>query len=351
MKILRIVCFVSLMISWFNAHSQLDKLQIYGFFDFELEVGNKDITSKKWTFDQHHLNILTNYPITNQFTVATEIEWEHVPFVSSGQNEGKIYLANAYLQYKYSDALLVKVGTFMTPFGIYNERHDATPTFISTFLSPSIYGEHPLIPGVIGRLYSKHSTGIQVFGNIYSGDWGAKYKLFLNNGRGPKSGERDMNANKGFGWRFIVNPPIKELTFGTSYYTDLNGLAKDIRQNTFGFDAELNLPSALFQAEFIYSKIENIGFTEIPNGIFRKVIGYNVLGSYTFFNKLSPFLQYDYYGPEGKSSNKAEHLIMAGINYSITNSIFIKSEVHFYRFNDGMKKDYEMFVSSIAVAF
>ena len=352
MRIIGSICILLILLGTSNiGYSQGSKLHIYGFFDFEVEVGNKDSDARKLTFDQHHLNLLTNYTFSNRFIVATEIEWEHVPIFSSDHQEGKIYLAKALLQYRHSDAFLLRIGKFMSPFGIYNERHDATPTFISTQLAKSVYGKHELIPGYYGRLFAKHSTGIQILGRFFAGNWSAKYQVYLSNGRGPNSGEKDMNFNKGFGWRFVVVPPVKGLSIGTSFYTDKNGYAKNIRQSTAGLDAELDLSSAMIQAEIIYSRIERVDSAEIPNGTFREVLGYYVLGSYTFFEKLRPFARYDYYLPDIKTSFDAEHMIMLGVNFAITQSIYLKAEVHFHRFQDVKKKNFEMFISSIAVAF
>ena len=145
---------------------QQQKLNVYGFFDVEAIVNNKDAAGKRWSFDQHHLNFLVNYQLDDRFRVATEIDYEHGPVFSSAEITGKMYVGKAFLEYKYSDALLARIGIFLSPFGIYNERHDATPTFLFTFLPHSVYNKRELSFGVKGRLFAKQSTGIQVLGNL-----------------------------------------------------------------------------------------------------------------------------------------------------------------------------------------
>ena len=330
---------------------QQQKLHIYGFFDFEAEVNNKNAAGKIWTFDQHHLNVLANYQLADRFRVATEIEWEHGPMHSPSEMIGKIYLAKAFLEYKYSDALLTRIGIFLSPFGIYNERHDATPTFISTFLPSSVYGKKELSFRGKGRLFAKHSTGIQVLGNLYLNDWGAKYQVYLSNGRGPKESEKDNNSNKGFGWRFVISPPVEELYIGTSFYSDKNGDANNARQTTFGFDVEFDLSAFHIEAEYIIPKLENIDTSGIPTGNFTYVNGYYIQGAHTFFNRLTPFARYEFFDPDNDIRKDGENIMVVGLNFAVTPSVYFKSEVHFHWFQDKSIKKYEMFVSSVAVAF
>ena len=330
---------------------QQQKLNVYGFFDVEAIVSNKDAAGKRWSFDQHHLNFLLNYQLDDRFRVATEIDYEHGPVFSSAEITGKIYVGKAFLEYKYSDALLARIGIFLSPFGIYNERHDATPTFLFTFLPHSVYNKRELSFGVKGRLFAKQSTGIQVLGNLFANDWGVKYQIYLSNGRGPKESGEDNNTNKGLGWRIVISPPIEELHIGTSFYSDKNGNVYNARQTTLGFDFEYDLSDAHIEAEIIIPKLENVDTSGTPNGSFTYVNGYYLLGAYTFFNRLTPFARYEFFDPDLDVNNNGEKITVFGINFAITSSVYLKGEVHFHRFQDPNIKKYEMFVSSIAAAF
>ena len=333
------------------AFSQQSKLHIYGFFDFEFEGNNKDEAGKKWTFDQHHLNLLATYLIDERFRVTTEIEWEHGPMHSPSESVGNIYLAKAFLEYKYSDALLVRGGKFMSPFGIYNERHDATPTFLSTFLPRSVYGKQELSFGGKGRLFAKHSTGLQILGNYFFDGWGLKYQVYVSNGRGPMASERDNNANKGIGWRFVISLPVEDLHFGSSYYKDKNGDANNAEHTALGFDVEYDLSDLHVEAEYLLATHENVDTTGVPIGTFSNLNGYYILGGYTLFDRLTPFIRYEFFDPDLDQKNDGESIIVAGLNYALSNSVYLKGEVHFHRFQDKSVKKYEMFVSSVAVAF
>lgn len=238
-----------------------------------------------------------------------------------------------------------------SPFGIYNERHDATPTFLSTFLPQSIYGNQEQSFGGKGRLFAKHSTGVQILGNIRVGELGANYQVYGSNGRGPNESEKDNNSNKGLGWRFVISPPLKELRVGTSYYTDKNGNANDTRQSALGFDIEFDVSSAHFEAEYFLPTLERVDTVGIPNGSFRKANGYYFLGAYTLFDALTPFARYELFDPDIDLGNNGEHITTVGLNYAVTSSVFLKSEVQFFRYDNSSTNDYELFVTSVAVAF
>ncbi|MFH2141126.1 MAG: hypothetical protein ABIJ97_01790 [Bacteroidota bacterium] len=350
-KINLIYIIVILLLPGSKCFSQEQKLHIYGFFDFETEVSNKDAAGKNWTFDQHHLNIITTYILDDRFSVATEIEWEHGPAYSPSSSTGNIYLAKAFLEYKYSDVFLVRIGKFLSPFGIYNERHDATPTFLSSFLPQSVYGNQEQSFGGKGRLFAKQSTGMQILGNLFFRDWGMKYQVYLTNGRGPNNAEKDNNSNKGLGWRLVISPPLAELRIGTSFYTDKNGTANNTQQTTLGFDIEYDISAAHIEAEYFFPKLEKVDNAGNPNGNFRDVNGYYILGAYTFFDVLTPFARYEFFDSDLDIGNNGENMTTVGLNYAVTSSVFLKAEVEFFWFQNPSLKKYELFVASVAVAF
>lgn len=343
-----LICY---LFAFYKGNAQEHKFSINGFFDLEAEVSNKDASGKIWTFDQHHLNIITNYLIDDHFRVSSEIEWEHGPLFSSSLSTGNIYLAKAFLEYKHSDALLIRAGKFLSPFGIYNEKHDATPTYLSSFLPQSIYGNQEQSFGGKGRLFAKHSTGIQLLGNLYLDNMSLKYHVYLSNGRGPNENEKDNNSNKGVGWRVVFSPMGQELSIGNSFYSDRNGNAGNTLQSTIGFDVEYNSGDAHIEAEYFIPKIEKVDEKGIPNGKYRTVNGYYVLGAYTFLERITPFIRFEQFDSDIDFENNSETITTIGINYSISSSVFLKAETQLYRFQNQLLEKYELFVTSIAVAF
>lgn len=332
------------------ARTENSDLRIYGFFDMEAEVSNEDDLGKIWTFDQHHLTIIAIYRIDKSFRVFTEVDYEHGPYHEDGLTEGEIYLAKSYLEYRFSDAFKIKVGRFLTPFGIYNERHDATPTFLTTKLPHSVYSGHDLAPGVEGWYYAKISTGIQILGQTYLGKWDFSYKGFVSNGRGTKPSERDENPNKGIGLRFTLQPPETDLKLGASFYTDRNGLAYDSRQQALGSDFEWDLGKLHFEGEVIRSDIERVDSAFNITGLTKKGWGSYLMAAYTIKERLTPVIRYEYQKHDTEHE-EVERLILFGMNFAFNDNVYFKNEVHIHNFRQGDTNQHILFVTSLAVAF
>ena len=45
------------------AHAQRDRFRLSGYFDLQLAWCNRDAAGRRWTFDQHHFNVITIYRI------------------------------------------------------------------------------------------------------------------------------------------------------------------------------------------------------------------------------------------------------------------------------------------------
>lgn len=332
-------------------NAEKSKLKTYGYFDMEVEYSNKDAAGKIWTFDQHHLNLINIYKIDQRIRLYTEVEYEHGPAISDDGSQGELYLANAYMEYKHSDALKIRIGKFVTPFGIYNERHDATPTFISTKLSHTLYGKHISTTGGESRFFSKSCSGIQILGNLFYGDWGGKYQFYLSNGRGAKPSEQDDNSNKGVGARIDISPPINGLRFGASYYTDENGLLSDIRQSSLAFDLEIDFDNLHLESEMILTRQEKVDLFDIPTGVFRKSFGAYIQTSYKMFDRLTPFVRYEFEQHDLDTDGVNINMLMVGLNYSVTSQVYLKNEIHIHNIGAVKEPGFEMYVGSIAVAF
>lgn len=66
----------------------------------------------------------------DRLTFQSEVEWEHG--VVSNQDRGESEIEQAWLNYKFSDAVNVKGGLFLIPLGIINETHEP-PTYYGVF--------------------------------------------------------------------------------------------------------------------------------------------------------------------------------------------------------------------------
>ncbi len=87
---------------------------------------------------------------------------------------GGLVVERAYLQWRHWDWLGVRVGEFLTPFGIWNIDH-GSPTLISLML-PQFE---------VSEMFPTHQVGVELFGSWSRAPWELRYFLYLSNGRTP----------------------------------------------------------------------------------------------------------------------------------------------------------------------
>ena len=134
---------------------------------------------------------------------------------------GSIILERAVLDWTRYSFFSVRVGLFLTPFGVYNVDH-GTPTLITTMLP--IYISQGFIP--------ERQLGIQIFGSHPVDRWELGYAATVSNGR--TDGILDVGDSKAFGGRLFARRQGKlQLLLGAS------ALYQPYRRDReqFGFDA------------------------------------------------------------------------------------------------------------------
>lgn len=334
-----------------RAGAQQDKLTFYGFFDFQAEATHGREGSPS-TFHQHHLNLVTVYEVDDRWRVFTEVEYEHGPALEGSTGNGEILLERAVLEYHLSDVFEVRLGKFLTPFGLYNERHDASPSLLSTSLPTSVYSEARANDvGGTQELFSKFATGVQLRGTLARIGWGVDYALYVSNGRGPAPAQQDNNSNKGIGGRLAVRIPGNDIQLGASFYDDRNGEAANTRQQSFGLDATVRYFGLLVESEALIPRLERVNAAGAPNGTYRTARGYYIQISHPFTDALTPFARFDAFDNNISASRDGETDVVVGLNLAATRSVFFKSEVHFPSYQDPARTRHQQYLGSVAVAF
>lgn len=110
-------------------------------------------------FDPRRFVVFLYSPIAERISVATEVEFEHggSPAKHDGQlTQGEAQLEFAVLDVKVADALTLRAGIVLVPFGRFNINHDAPTQDLSdrplsvTFIVPSTWFEAGA--GFVGRV-------------------------------------------------------------------------------------------------------------------------------------------------------------------------------------------------------
>jgi len=355
-------------------------------------------TSKASTFVLGNVNLYVDANPTQNWRVLTELRLTNYPngsldqvgLPTFGQSEkrttttvydvnspdpglnsvnwGSIVMQQAWIQGTFTDWLGVRVGYWLTPFGIWNIDH-GTPTLIG--LTP------PQFTG--GRFYPRNQLGIQAIGHFTSRAWTFNYTAYLSNGKTP--GQLDPTDDKAFGFRLSAQTmrPIP-MQFGLAGYTGrysqtvanqagaLLSVAETevvaYRQWDIGADISLDLGALRLRTELAIERLDydqgkyeySLGAPGLysPNHLSW---GWYSIAAYRLpWIGLEPYLTCEIYRfPSILSENIA--VPGAGLNIHVNTEVQIKTQytrTYFFDFNgehDHSSQDASMLASRLVVAY
>jgi hypothetical protein len=218
-----------------------DPFRIYGFADFGLNhawLGKNSflhgLVPEETTFTLGNLNLYFHFQPDPVWQVLTEIRFTAYPDgvetslasplgtayartstqvvdVASPATAfkfrwGSVLIERAYAQYSYSEHLNVRVGQFLTPYGIWNVDH-GTPTLIALMMPHFVAAE----------IFPARQIGVALQGSLLKDAWEFGYDAYISNGR--TATQLDFTNNKAFGLRVKAArlAPLP-LTVGSSFY-------------------------------------------------------------------------------------------------------------------------------------
>lgn len=324
----------------------------HGYLTFDAKINNKDSAGKHGTFDLHHFNLFGDYLLNDKARVFGEIEFEHGG--DSGSSDtvemeaGDIRVERAWFEYAFSQKLKLQLGKLLTPYGIYNEIHDAAPAYDTSILPVSIYGLHRDLFGQRQRFYAKFSLGVQALGKLDLGTASLQYQLVLANGRGRQPYAQDDNSNKAIATRLLAELPALHLKAGYSFYTERNGLAQHTRQSSYAGDLRFEWWRWRLNGEFAHSVLSSGNFRtpdQVANG------GYGEL-AYQLFDRQTILLRYDLLDPHRRQPGDLERDVTIGTSVQIIRqTVVAKAEAHFWHIESEPRRNYTLGIASLAVVF
>jgi hypothetical protein len=322
-----------------TAVEQTTGLALYGFADvgfykYFLPAGNllRTRVNEDGAFTVGNLNTYLSGELGNGFRSLIEVRFTYLPncsrtitngnlqrvgtetadYTGAGRprNTGSIFIERAYIEYSASSALNLRVGSWLTPYGLWNEDH-GSPTIIPVGRPYMIWLE----------LMPERQTGLLASGSFYASESVTLgYQVGLSNGRGPIADYGDMDENKALTLRLqLHHHGDGALDLGAFGYggrstdveesivtTDTRVLVDEqIREQydeiAWGFDARyvlggLHLQSELIVHERAYTargRPLRLGTQYQPDE--RRFGGY-VLGGYRFdWLGLMPYATVDYF--------------------------------------------------------
>jgi len=276
------------------------------------------------------------YKFSDNIILNTELEFEHggADGDPTNTNDGYVVVEFMYLDFLFNENFNARLGNFLVPMGLVNERHE--PTLFTTVQRPQT--EKYIIPS------TWHESGAMVFGNI--GD-DISYKIAgitgLNTDLNGKSWIRD---GRGGSWT-QENPKFAGVA--RVDYTGINGLfvgasayygSSDIgvSSNTFMYDIHLDYKMSGFRAYGIYSGVTRTNSNTIgtandaakeANGGYLN-LSYDVLSTMKSKYSLPIFVQYENLNPQAKLANGTSfdpvNITTFGINFFPLEQVVLKAD-------------------------
>jgi uncharacterized small protein (DUF1192 family) len=253
---------------------------------------------------------LTNYP---QGTIDTTV---HDPANGAGDDSVKwsaIILERAYMEWHKLDYLNIRVGQFLTPYGIWNVDH-GTPTLISLHRPEFITEE----------LWPTYQLGIEALGRLdHFGAWMLQYNAYISNGR--TNGVLDLTNDKTLGGRLALSTSRPHsMTFGLSAmhgtFVDATTPTMPIAKDEYGVaaDASIDLGAARLRSELTTRRLRANPGTLAWQEDFYMLAAYRLPTT-----KLEPYVYFEgVHDPVAQQDLEA--IASAGLNLYFTPAIQLK---------------------------
>jgi len=281
-------------------------------------LATQDVLS---TLDQDRLNLILKVD-RDRFRVNVNVASRKAYAVGGVEPHGEFSFLEAYGEYRKSQALNIRGGSFLVPFGIYNEIRYATSLFAPVVL-PQVYEPLPNYAASGGADHVVPEEGnLMVFGAAGPGVARVFYAAYVGSGDRTQAGV-DQNEDKAVGGRLTLLLDQERQGLGVSYYTTDDGGAEgrrhhvmasaDLRAGPWGLEAEalwLTTTRDLYDVFAYYLRL-------------RRQIG-----------PATPFIGFDHF-EDGRNPIYAEGMqrLSAGLGYEANSNLYLKAEYHYHVFD------------------
>lgn len=341
--------------------------RVGGYFDneFTLPISGTGFS----TFKAHRLVLQASSYLHDNLFFNTEIEFEYGGQINAGPNDGELKLEQAWADYRIADALTLRGGVVLIPFGVINVLHDSdvrattTRPLMANNIVPSTWmdtgaGFHGLLYPTEEMQLSYEVYGLNGLSNDISAANGVR--------KARPSFKNDNNGNKAVVGRLAISPWLG-LELGLSGYRGMYDWSRSLTMA--GADTTIALGPVELVGEYANILTEGGKFTSgtTATAIPGSMEGYYVEGRYNFFPE---FLHGTFLGRDGgfpqanfalvgryggadtdKAVNDATDKteITVGFNYRPVQTFVTKFEVQ--RVSDPVAGAKDAVWSSVAVGF
>jgi len=184
-------------------------VKVYGYLavNYEDVAETPDGSNDPGEFSYPHLNLMFQSRIADNFRV-------YLNFAGDGAEEMSV--RNYWGEYTYSDLFKIRAGKIYRPFGLFNEKLDAVPTYLGIEPPELFDKDHLMLP---------RTGDLMLHGSYFMGGNTLKYSLMTGN-------KEVIDTGKPVSWD--LNYSIgNDLKFGTSgYYSKEPGSPEDVGEGS-----------------------------------------------------------------------------------------------------------------------
>lgn len=404
------VTFIAMLFVLFcskHLHGQKIPISVFGYFDLiasdfsERVFPNGATENPPPTFILLRTHILFNSNFAQNWRAFINIRFLNGADLGTGDHgdKGHIEILEGWFEYRYRDWLRIRGGQFLAPFGYFNSRKFQSPIF-NTVVLPVMYEEEFLGRASAGTIIPPQQN-LQILGELRFESWRMGYRLYIGNGSDTNEDNLDVNANKGVGTRIWVQPPIRNLTLGASFYTEkshftirphmdmkammvqaqasgtpvsrivpiLPEVTESETRRTISTDVRFLSGDFEIRGEFVKSFISELSLVDASNisdttqtyvfdgSAFAKTFYYVNL-NYTFIDKLTSYFELNVFrDPMHFVFRNELRRLTWGAAFRPNSNVVIKAEFHQHLFGDKFNKkpdnfkNFQMFWAAVSIFF
>ncbi|HYX36771.1 MAG TPA: hypothetical protein VE954_26990 [Oligoflexus sp.] len=312
-------------------------ISIHGYSSFEVErqISEKGSGDTNNSFDMDLFDVVLNFQLSDRVRVAADLTWEHGTATEDGT--GNAAVEYAFTEITYTDAVKLRFGKFLLPFGYFNEIHTAKPSTLSVKEAASTNKTERLAKNG-ERFFPRWGAGMGLKGSMASA--GLDYDILVTNGEQDEEGnsgnpyEKDNNLSKALTARVHYRPSTG-LLVSPSYYKDqMSADVKDMEHSVTSYGLYLNYSffDANVIAEFVEGKFVKV---EIDEDAAEKdknnwtQQGWFIQLAYAI-DATTPYLRYELINPDVDIKKDVGTDTIIGVNHEIDDGLFGKLEYHMY---------------------
>lgn len=304
------------------------------------------------------------FTLANAETTRIDTEVQDSSDATGGflsQRLSGIILERAQIEWRPSDYANLRVGYFLTPFGIYNVDH-GTPARL--MLRPPLF--------IAIGLFPERQTGVELFGRIHFTPWELGYSLYVSNGRTITA--TDLDEDKALGGRVTLatRGDVGFQLGGSFFYGSTEDYEKElgirngdlglVRTETIAYDelalagdVSLDIGSHRLRAEYVarLTVYEPGKHEPYVQGVYADSWnqGAYLLWAYELpWWGLEPFLNFDYFFYPRPRVGEAFLMPGAGLNIYLTEATQLRFQYSYTRtlyFNDSQSTS-DIYLHSLA---